>query len=130
MSGFGGFKLMGIKPQTDTNKAVVCLELAKYLSSAEVQLARYNEVGWGPSNLEAQADEAVKSDEALTALAEQLAHTIPQGQYPNEYWDLATSLGDDVIADAYDNSTDEELMSVLENFQATCESYATGAAAE
>lgn len=130
MSGFGGFKLMGIKPQTDINKAVVCLELAKYLSSAEVQLARYNEVGWGPSNLEAQADEAVKSDEALTALAEQLAHTIPQGQYPNEYWDLATSLGDDVIADAYDNSTDEELMSVLENFQATCESYATGAAAE
>lgn len=130
MSGFGGFKLLGIKPQTDTNKAVVCLELAKYLSSAEVQLARYNEVGWGPSNLEAQADEAVKSDEALTALAEQLAYTIPQGQYPNEYWDLATSLGDDVIADTYDNSTDEELMSVLENFQATCESYATGAAAE
>ena len=117
MSGFGGFKLLGVKPQTDTNKAIVCMELAKYLSSAEVQLARYQEVGWGPSNLEAQADEAVQADEALTALAEQLTYTIPQGQYPNEYWDLATSLGDDIIAGTYDNSSDEELMSVLENFQ-------------
>lgn len=130
MSGFGGFKLLGVKPQTDTNKAIVCMELAKYLSSAEVQLARYQEVGWGPSNLEAQADEAVQADEALTALAEQLTYTIPQGQYPNEYWDLATSLGDDIIAGNYNNSSDEDLMSVLENFQATCESYATGAAAE
>ena len=129
MSGFGGFKLLGVKPQTDTNKAIVCMELAKYLSSAEVQLARYQEVGWGPSNLEAQADEAVQADEALTALAEQLAYTIPQGQYPNEYWDLATSLGDDIIAGNYNNSSDEDLMTVLENFQTTCESYATGATA-
>ena len=36
-----------------------------------------------------------------------------------------TSLGDDIIAGTYDNSSDEELMSVLENFQTTCESYAT-----
>ncbi len=74
--------------------------------------------------MEAQADEAVKADEALSALAEQLAFTIPQGQYPNDYWTLATALGDDVIADKYDNASDEELMSVLEEFQATCESYA------
>lgn len=124
MSGFGGFKLLGVKPQTDIGKATVCLELAKYLSSAEVQLARYNEVGWGPSNLEAQADEAVKADEALSALGEQLAFTIPQGQYPNDFWTLSTALGDDIIADKYDNASDEELLSVLEEFQATCESYA------
>lgn len=123
-SGFGGFKLLGMKPQTDTNKAVVCLELAKYLSGTEAQLARYNEVGWGPSNLEAQADDAVQADEALSALAEQLANTIPQGQYPNEYWDLATALADDVIADKYDNASDEELLNALKEFQATCESYA------
>lgn len=123
-SGFGGFKLLGVKPQTDTNKAIVCLELAQYLSSADVQLARYNEVGWGPSNLEAQNNDAVKADEALSALAEQLAYTIPQGQYPNDYWSLATALGDDVIADKYDNASDDELLSALQEFQATCESYA------
>ena len=123
-SGFGGFKLMGIKPQADANKLAVCHAIVKYLSSEEVQLARYNEVGWGPSNVAVQQSDAVKADEALSALAEQLAFTIPQGQYPNDYWSLGTSLGDSVIAGDYDNASDEELMKVLENFQTTCQSYA------
>ena len=124
MSGFGGFKLLGVKPQTNADKLAVCHAIAKYLSGEEVQLARYTEVGWGPSNVAAQQNEAVKSDEALSALAEQLANTIPQGQYPNDYWTLATSLGDSVIAGEYDNATDEELKKVLEEFQATYQSYA------
>ncbi len=124
MSGFGGFKLLGVKPQTDANKLAVCQAFAKYLSGEEVQLARYNEVGWGPSNVAAQQSDAVKADEALSALAEQLAFTIPQGQYPNDYWTLGTSLGDSVNAGEYDNASDEDLMKVLENFQATCQSYA------
>ena len=123
-SGFGGFKLMGIKPQTDANKLAVCHAIAKHLSSEEVQLARYNEVGWGPSNVAVQQSDTVKADEALSALAEQLAFTIPQGQYPNDYWALGTSLGDSVIAGDYDNASDEDLMKVLEDFQATCQSYA------
>lgn len=125
MSGFGGFKLLGVKPQEDAGKLQVCMQLAQYLSSAEVQLARYNAVGWGPSNLTAQGDEAVKADEALSALAEQLANTIPQGQYPDDYWSLATSLGDDIIADTISTSTsDEDLMATLQSFQDTCISYA------
>lgn len=125
MSGFGGFKLLGVKPQSETGKAIVCLELAKYLSSAEVQVERYNAVGWGPSNLEAQQNEAVQADEALSALGEQLAFTIPQGQYPNDFWTLSTALGDDIIADKYDNASDEDLLGALQEFQATCESYVT-----
>ncbi len=123
-SGFGGFKLLGVKPQTDANKLAVCQAIAKYLSDEEVQLARYAEAGWGPSNKAAQQSADVQADEALSALAEQLAFTIPQGQYPNDYWSLATSLGDSVIAGEYDNASDEDLMKVLEEFQATCESYA------
>lgn len=123
-SGFGGFKLLGVKPQTDSNKLQVCLAMAQFLSNEETQLARYDAVGWGPSNLAAQQSDAVKADEALSALAEQLAYTIPQGQYPGDYWTLATSLGDSVISGDYDNYTDEQLMEVLESFQATCESYA------
>ena len=46
------------------------------------------------------------------------AYTIPQGQYPTDYWNDAISLGDDVIADKYDNMSDDELMKVLEDFQA------------
>ena len=124
MSGFGGFKLLGVKPQTEQGKQLVCLALAEYLSNEETQLARFNEVAWGPSNLVAQQSDAVKSDAALSALAEQLAYTIPQGQYPGDYWTDATSLGDDVIADKYDNMSDDELMKVLEDFQARQQSYA------
>lgn len=123
-SGFGGFKLLGVKPQTDANKLQVCLAMAQFLSNEETQLARYESVGWGPSNLAAQQSDAVKADEALSALAEQLAYTIPQGQYPGDYWTLATSLGDSIISGDYDNYSDEQLMEVLESFQATCESYA------
>ena len=123
MSGFGGFKMLGVKPQTDDDKLAACDALAAYLTSEEVQLARYNAVGWGPSNLNAQQNEAVQADEALSALASQLAFCEPQGQYPGDYWGLATSLGDDVIAKKYDNADDAALLDVLKNFEATCEGY-------
>ena len=124
LSGFGGFKLMGVKPQTDAKKLVVVNALAAYLTSEEVQLARFNAVGWGPSNLNAQKNDAIANDPALSALAEQLAYTIPQGQYPNDYWSLATSLGDSVISKEYDNANDDQLMEVLKMFAETCRSYA------
>ena len=125
MSGFGGFKLLGVKPQEDEAKLAACDALAAYLSSGEVQLARFEAVGWGPSNLEAQASDAVKADEALSALAEQLAFTIPQGQYPGDYWSLATSLGDSILSgELTKDSSDEDLSAALQNFQDTCISYA------
>lgn len=125
LAGFGGFKLMGIKPQEDVSKLQFCYKLVQYLTSTDVQIARYTEAGWGPSNLAAQSDASVQADEALTALAEQLQYTIPQGNYPNDYWSRATSLGDDVIAGNISaSSSDEDLMSILETFTADCQSYA------
>ena len=125
LSGFGGFKLLGVKPQEDENKLAVCDALAAYLSGYDVQMARYEAVGWGPSNLQAQQSDAVKSDVALSALAEQLAFTVPQGQYPGDYWSLATGLGDDVIqGNLTVDSTDEDILATLQTFQDTCISYA------
>lgn len=125
LSGFGGFKLLGVKPQEDEAKLAACDALAAYLSSGEVQLARFEAVGWGPSNLEAQASDAVQADVALSALAEQLQYTIPQGQYPGDYWSLATSLGDSIISGELTvDSSDDDLMAALQNFQDTCISYA------
>ncbi len=125
LSGFGGFKLLGIKPQEEAGKLAVCHALAQYLTSTEVELARYQAVGWGPSNVAAQQDSAVQADEALSALASQLAYTIPQGNYPGDYWNLATALGDDVITGTLNTSTsDDDLTKALQNFQDTCISYA------
>ena len=125
LGGFGGFKMLGVKPQTDDAKLAACDALALFLSSGEVQTARFEAVGWGPSNLAAQQSEAVQADIALSALAAQLAYTMPQGQYPGEYWSLATALGDDILADKLDNATDAELLDVLTTFQATAGSYIT-----
>ena len=125
MSGFGGFKLLGVKPQEDEEKLAACDALAAWLSGEEAQIARFEAVEWGPSNLAAQASDAVQANEALAALCEQLQYTIPQGQYPGDYWSLATSLGDSIISGELSvNSSDEDLMAALEKFQETCESYA------
>ncbi|MDD5899155.1 MAG: extracellular solute-binding protein [Clostridia bacterium] len=125
LSGFGGFKMLGVKPQTDEAKLAACDALALYLTSGEVQTARFDAVGWGPSNLEAQQSEGVKADVALSALASQLQYCIGQGQYPGEYWTLATALGDDILADKYDAYTDEQLLEVLTTFQTTAGTYIT-----
>ena len=124
MSGFGGFKLLGVKPQTEDAKLAACDALAYYLAGEEVQLARYKEVGWGPSNIKTQASSDVKSDAALSALAEQLQYSIPQGQYPGDYWTLSTSLGDSIRnGELSSYSSDDDLMAALQKFQDTCESY-------
>ena len=125
MSGFGGFKLLGVKPQEDEAKLAACDALAAWLSGEEAQIARFEAVEWGPSNLAAQASDAVQANEALAALGEQLQYTIPQGQYPGDYWSLATSLGDSIISgELSKDSSDDDLMAALEKFQETCQSYA------
>lgn len=125
LGGFTGCKLLGIKPQTDREKLNACDALAQWLTSYEVQLARYREesIQWGPSHLQAQADEAVRANAALSALGEQAAHATVQGQYPNEYWSLASALGDDVLAHRYDGYSDEQLLQVLTSFQISAGSY-------
>lgn len=124
MGGFSGYKLLGVKVQEDATKLAACKSLAAYLSSEEVQLARYKAVGWGPSNLKAQANADVQADVALSALRAQLEYMIPQGQYPGDYWSRATALGDSVIAGEFDNYSDDELMAVLQQFEKDCKSYA------
>lgn len=113
LGGFGGFKLLGIKPQTDPAKQAACLSLGSYLSSGDVQLARYKEVGWGPSNKTAQASAEVKADLALTALAEQLQYTIPQGQYPSTFWDDVKAFGESINAGEFKDLTDAQILEKL-----------------
>ncbi|HHT07566.1 MAG TPA: extracellular solute-binding protein [Clostridiales bacterium] len=117
LSGFGGFKMLGVKPQVDEAKLAACDALALFLTSYDVQAARFEQFGWGPSNLKAQQLDAVKEDIALSALAAQLNFSIGQGQYPNDYWSTATGLGDDIIAGKLDDMTDEQLMERLTAFQ-------------
>lgn len=121
LSGFGGFKMLGVKQQTDDAKLAACDALAAYLTGEEVQLARYKAIGWGPSNLAAQKSDAVQQDVALSALAAQLAYTKPQGQYPQIYWTLTEGLGDDILAKKLDDADDATLLDALKTLVAGCE---------
>jgi arabinogalactan oligomer/maltooligosaccharide transport system substrate-binding protein len=124
MSGFGGYKMIGIKPQTEAGKLALCQELAQYLTDEDAQLARYELAGWGPSNKAAQNSDAIQADEVLSVVAAQSALMIPQGQYPQTYWDTASSLGDDIKSGKYTGASDDDLTAVLADFQATCEAAA------
>ena len=93
LGSFSGNKLMGVKPQTNATRAAVLAAVANYLTGEECQLQRFNELGWGPSNLADQATDAVKENVALYALAQQNRYAFPQGQYPNAWWDIAGALG-------------------------------------
>lgn len=89
LGSYSGNKLMGVKPQVDAVRAAVLQKLALYLAGEECQAQRFEKFGWGPSNLNVQATDAVKADIALSALASQNAHAIAQGQIHGSWWDIA-----------------------------------------
>ena len=112
MGSFNGCKLMGVKPQTDAVKSAALHKLAQYLTGEAAQLERFNAVAWGPSNLADQANEAVQSNVALSALFQQNQYSVPQGQIHGSWWDIAKVIGTDVK-----EATDEAgLKKALQNY--------------
>ena len=114
LGSYAGTKLMGVKPQTDAKKAAVLSKLAQWLTNEENQLARYNQFQWGPSNLAAQANEAVKANESLAALQKQNAHAVVQGNIHGAWWDIAKVLG----AEAKAATSEADLQAALNDYTA------------
>ena len=109
LGSFTGNKLMGVKPQADSNRAIVLSLLAQFLTNAECQEERFNEFGWGPSNLVAQDSEGVQNDPALAAFAKQGAYGKPQGQIHGDWWAIAEVLG----AQAQNATSEQDLKDAL-----------------
>ena len=114
MGSYAGYKLMGVKPQTDGNKAAGLSLLARYLTNEENELARFNSFNWGPSNLAAQQDEAVLANEGLTALRKQSEFSTVQGVIDGSWWDIAKLLG---VA-SKDATSDADLQAALDAYDA------------
>ena len=121
LGGYTGYKLMGVKPQSDPKKAAVLSLLAQYLTGAECQLQRAEEFQWGPSNLEAAKSEVVQSNVSLAAFAKQAAseNCVPQGQIGGAWWDIAKVLG----ADAKNAKSDADLQTALDNYDAAISTW-------
>ncbi len=115
LGSYTGNKLMGVKPQTDAKRATVLSLLAEYLTGEECQLQRFDELQWGPSNLAAQASDAVQANESLAALAKQNEYGQPQGQIHGSWWDFAALLG----ADAKAAKSEADLQTALDAYEAS-----------
>ena len=112
LGSFNGCKLMGVKPQVDPVKAAVLHRLAQYLTGEKCQMERFEARAWGPSNLVAQASDAVQANVGLAALLAQSPYSVPQGQIHGSWWDIAKVIGEDVK-----NATDEAgLQAALDNY--------------
>ena len=113
LGSFNGCKLLGVKPQTDAKKGAAINKLAQYLTSEKAQLERFEKVSWGPSNLAAQASEAVQANPGLVALAAQAPYSVPQGQIHGAWWNISKVIADDVAA----ATDDAGLQKALDNYQ-------------
>ena len=118
LGSYTGNKLMGVKPQTDANKAAVLSLLAQYLTGEECQAQRFASFEWGPSNKAAQASDAVQANVSLAALALQGNYGQPQGQIHGSWWDIAKVLG----AQAKAAKSDADLQKALDEYDASIES--------
>jgi len=112
LGSFNGCKLMGVKPSSDIKKQVVLHKLAQFLTDETRQMERFNELAWGPSNLNAQQDPAVQANPGLAALLKQNVYSKPQGQIHGSWWDIAKVIADDVKA----ATDDAGLQAALDNY--------------
>lgn len=95
MGSFLGCKILGIN--TQSAYPVEAMELAEYLTNEESQIARFEAIGYGPSNINAAASDAIASDPALSALAEQSKYAISQ-HVLGQYWTPAEAFGLELAA--------------------------------
>lgn len=119
ISSFKGYKLIGVKPQTDSKKVSVCKRIARYLSQQQRQLQRFKEVGWGPTNKIANQDPAVANHPGLKALREQSAFAKTQVQCPSSWFSSVASLANSIMPD----SSPDQIKACLASYEANLESF-------
>ena len=76
MGSFSGYKLVGVNPHSAN--VGVAMMLADFITNEDNQIKRFNDRKLGPSNINANATEAVQSAPAIAALAAQSDYATPQ----------------------------------------------------
>lgn len=103
---FAGTKLYGVNPSKSNGKAERLNTLhgiANYLTSDDVQSARFDESQQAPSSKAVSATDKVKSNAALSALANQSADGMAQANLPGNIWKAPVTFA----TWAYDNRKNE-----------------------
>lgn len=95
MGSFLGCKIYGVNSQTAY--PVDAMELAEYLTDEKAQIERYNVLNYGPSNVNALADDTIASNLALQALNAQSAFAVSQ-MVLGGFWTPAEAFGAELEA--------------------------------
>ena len=119
ISSFKGYKLLGVKPQTDSKKVSVCKRIARYLSSKVCQVQRFRLVGWGPTNKQANQEPEILNHPGLKALREQSAFAKTQVQCPSSWFSSVSSLANSIMP----NASDADIRAALASYEANLESF-------
>lgn len=110
MGSFLGCKIYGVNSQTAY--PVDAMEVAEYLTNEKAQIERYQVLNYGPSNVNALADETIASNLALQALSAQSEFAVSQ-MVLGGFWTPAEAFGAELEA----HST-ADLQTMLDQFVA------------
>ena len=90
LTTYMGCKLIGVNGYSQ-NKAEAH-KLAQWLTNKDNQLLRFETRGFGPSNKEVAASEAVANDPVISAVMDQAKYSRAQKSVPGNYWTPMGSL--------------------------------------
>lgn len=114
---FAGTKLYGVNPSKSNGKAErlnVLHGIANYLTSDDVQSARFDESQQAPSSKAVSATDKVKSNAALSALANQSADGNAQANLPGNIWTAPATFATWAFENAKNKVSDEDIMTQLQ----------------
>lgn len=114
---FAGTKLYGVNPSKSNGKAErlnVLHGIANYLTSDDVQSARFDDSQQAPSSKAVSATDKVKSNAALSALANQSADGNAQANLPGNIWTAPATFATWAFENAKKKVSDDDIMTQLQ----------------
>ena len=114
---FAGTKLYGVNPSKSNGKAERLNTLhgiANYLTSDDVQSARFDESQQAPSSKAVSATDKVKSNAGITALANQSADGMVQANLPGSIWSAPATFATWAYDNAKSEVSDDVIMTQLQ----------------
>ena len=112
LSGFTGYKLIGVN-NFSGNKGEAH-KLALWLTNEANQIKRHEVRGFGPTNKNAIATDAVQNDPVISVILRQAALNRPQKGVPSNFWTATEALFLPFITEERDLQTDEKLQEMLD----------------
>lgn len=119
---FAGTKLYGVNPSKSSGNSERLNTLhgiANYLTSDDVQSARFDDSQQAPSSKAVSATDKVKSNAALSALANQSADGLAQANLPGNIWSAPATFATWAFENATNEVSDGDLMTQLQQLDAS-----------